>query len=353
MIYLLLLFFLFLLYLLWVELYPVKLVRARRSEKKLQTFPPLYLYSFELHIHTQFSHDSLGKPEDLLLSAKEENIDFLIVTDHDNDHIKHFAGPEIVPGKELKLTDEKGRVMGNLLEFGDIKVIAHPFKEKYRWRLPICGDYFFELIDLKDALLEKKLLLFALLPAVILRGLVSTNLALNLLKKLIDIRKYARLYLKMDIDNPVVGGLDHHVKVYIREVGIRFLFPHYTHSFRLMRNFLISDRKLGNREEFLKELKKGNVVISFDRKPTIFWREGDTLRVLSPSDCLLEVLCKDKEEFWRGSYFEIEPCAGKCLFLGYTYKLRVWNLYLGVEPLFVFLFTEERDALECNSKEKV
>jgi len=26
-------------------------------------------------------------------------------------------------------------IMGDLLEIGSLKVIAHPFKEKYRWKL--------------------------------------------------------------------------------------------------------------------------------------------------------------------------------------------------------------------------
>ncbi len=345
MTYILLALLLFAIYILIAELYPIRFLRVEKINKSnLPDLPPLYLYSFELHIHTQFSYDSLGKPEDIKRSLKEEDIDFLIVTDHDNDHIKYFADESIIAGKEVKITDEKGRILGDILEVGDLKVVAHPFKEKYKWRLPLPEDYLFELIDLKDALLERKTLLFFLLPYIALRSLISIDLALNFLKRLVDIKRYALMYMNMDIKNPIVAGLDHHVKVYIREVGIRFLFPNYTHSFRILRNFLMANKKVETKEDFLRELKKGETIISFSRKPTLFWKEGTSLKVLPPTNCLLMILEEGREKLYSGSYFELPAPSGRSFFLGYNYKYRVWRFYFGVMPLFAFYFKEEENG---------
>ncbi len=350
MTYILLALFLFMLYILLAEVYPVSFLKVKKSQGVSPTsLPPVYLYSFELHIHTQFSYDSLGKPEDLLRSSREEDVDFLIVTDHDNDHIRHFASETIIAGKEIKLTDGGGKILGDVLEVGSLRVVAHPFKGKYRWRLPLPEDYLFEIVDLKDALFEKKAPFFFLLPYTILRGLISINLALNLLKRLVDIRKYALMYLRMGIKNPVVAGLDHHVKVYIREVGIRFLFPHYRHSFRMLRNFLITDRKVKDKEDFLRELQRGNTLISFGKKPTLFWKEAQTLKVLPPTNCLMCLLREEGAEFYSGSYFELPTPSGRSLLLGYTYTFRLWRFYFGLTPLFLFLCKEVKNGRDAPS----
>ena len=336
-------------YFTFAHFYPVRGFKAKFSSFTPNTFPNLYLYSFEIHLHSQFSYDSLGKPEDITRTAIEEDIDYVIVTDHENDYIRHFTSSRIIAGVERKITDEKGQILGDLLVVEDIKVVAHPFKEKYRWRLELPEDYLFELVNLKDALLERKALLALFMPYMLLRGLFSINWALEPLKRLIDVEKYLQLYMKMGIKNPIVGGLDHHVKLYIREVGIRFLFPHYRHSFRLMRNFLISDERVTEKRDFLRFLKKGNLLISFSQKPTLYWKEGQRLRVLPPEDCLLLKFTQRGKECYTGSYFEVEPSAGINLFIGYTYKLRLGWFYLGLKPLFVFLWKEEHNGRDATA----
>lgn len=343
MTYILLLFLFALIYILAVELYPIRLVRVSSPHLVPYGLPDLYLYSFQIHIHTQFSHDSLGKPEDLLRSAKEEHIDYLIVTDHENDHIRHFPYKEIVAGVERKISDHKGRILGDLLEVEDLRVIAHPFKEKYRWRMPIPKDYLFELVDLKDALLERKGTLLLLMPYILVKGLFSIDGALEVLKKVLPVERYAREFMSMNVDNPVLGGLDHHVKVYIREVGIRILLPDYKHSFRLMRNFLLSWRRVEDKREFLEELKRGNTVISFDKKPTIFWEEEGLLKVLPPKECLLRCMSGEEETHYAGSYFELET-KGRSLLIGYDYKMKLGSVFLGLKPMFIIFWTEDRNG---------
>lgn len=144
----------------------------------------------------------------------------------------------------------------------------------------------------------------------------------------------------MGISNPVVGGLDHHVKFYLREVGIRFLFPDYLHSFRLMRNFLLVDRKLNDKNDFIEGLKRGRTLLSFSEKPTLYWKEEGFLKILPSKRCLLLRVSSEGEEFYEGSGFELKPGYGMNLFLGYTYSLRIGSLYFGLKPLFLFAWKE-------------
>lgn len=339
--------FLLLIYFVFLELYPIRRIKAKSFDLLPYKLPSLYLYSFEIHLHSQFSYDSLGKPEDIIDFSRAEDIDYVIVTDHDNDHIKHFADKGLIAGIEKKILGEEGGILGDLLLVEDIRVVAHPFKERYRWKMDLPEDYLFELIDLKDALLERKGLLLSFIPYILIKGLFSANYALEAIKKLIPVEKYALLYLSMGIKNPIVGGLDHHVKVYIREVGIRFLFPHYRHSFRIMRNFLISKERVEGKEDFLKQLKKGHIIISFSKKPTLYWKEEGKVKVYPPERCVLIRYGREGVEAYRGSYFEIEQ-HGTSLFLAYTYKFHWSNFYFGLKPLFIFLCKEEehgRDAL--------
>ncbi|MCS6875690.1 MAG: PHP domain-containing protein [Aquificaceae bacterium] len=340
MIFIVLMLILFILYLLFVELYPVKRIKVKPSEGSLQSIPDLYVYAFQIHLHSQFSYDSLGKPEDIIRKAEQENIDYVIVTDHDTDAIKNFAGDRLIAGVEKKVLGEGGAILGDLLEVEDLKVVAHPFKKRYRWKLELPKEYLFELIDLKDAILERKTLLLFLLPSLVLKAFFSKKLALQSLKKMLKPERYAKLYLRMNIENQVVGGLDHHVKVYVREVGVRFLFPDYSDSFRLLRNFLLTSTKVVNKEEFPRALKKGMTVISFEEKPTIYWKEEGFLKILPPYKCLLLQVGKESEAWYKGSFFQIKPEKGISFFIGYTYSFELVGLYFGLKPIFVIRWKE-------------
>ncbi len=249
---------------------PLRWVKAIPVDQLPQKLPKLYVYSYQVHIHTQFSYDSLGKPEDIYSAMEAEGIDFALITDHDNDRFKHFCNHRCLAGVERK-EGERG-LLGDLLEIGSLKVIAHPFKEKYRWKLERDG-YFLELIDLKDALLEDKGKLFFFIFGTVLLYPFLKKRALEPLKKVLPVEKYVQRYMQEGWKNPVLVGLDHHTKVYIREVGIRFLFPSYEHSFYLMRNLLISQKPVNSAEELTSALRSGLNLISFQRNPLwLTWR---------------------------------------------------------------------------------
>ncbi|ADC89564.1 hypothetical protein Thal_0932 [Thermocrinis albus DSM 14484] len=329
MLYILLPFLLLGLWILLAYLLPVRYARASRQDLLPSEVPNLYLYSYQLHLHTQFSYDSLGKPEDIRRAMEEEDVNFVFITDHENDYIKYFCDERMLAGIERK-TEE-----GAVLCIGPVKVIAHPFKEKYRWKGNREG-FLLELIDLKDSLLENKgRLLFYLVPVILLYPFLKDK-ALRLLRKVVKVEEYADRYYQEGWKNPVVGGLDHHVKVYVREVGIRFLFPHYRHSFSLMRNIFISPVELKTAQHLAQMLLKqeGTNVICFDKKPPIVYREGKKVHLLYPYTNLLVKVRTPRESRWvSGSNLVVEERDQ--FLLGYSFLFRLGNTFWGLCPSFI------------------
>jgi len=139
----------------WFFLFPIRYARRASLSEELVEPPERFIYSYVLHIHTQFSYDSLGKPEDVMRARDELGIDYALVTDHDTDAIKEFADERLIAGRELKINDAEGNLQGDLLEFGDLRIVAHHFRGKYRWKLEKDRSLLFELIDLRDALLRR------------------------------------------------------------------------------------------------------------------------------------------------------------------------------------------------------
>lgn len=323
---------------LWFFLFPVMYVRKAGKPSGVIEPPNGYLYSYVIHIHTQFSYDSLGKPSDLLEAKETQGIDYVIVTDHDNDNVRFFADDWLLAGREVKVHNAKGQLVGDLLEIGELKVIAHPFREKYRWRLEKREDYLIELIDLRDALFEKRasVLLFVL-GAMLLYPLLGGKV-LSHLTRLIDTLRYVRRYFREGWRNKPVGGLDHHVKLYLQEVRKKVLFPPYSVSFSLLRNFLLTDRKVKDGREFLKALREGINLISFSPKPSFVWKEGKRLKACSPFEKTLMVIVSEKgeERAYLGpnlEYVSPEKCC--CIVLGYSYAFRIGGLLFGIRPLFI------------------
>jgi hypothetical protein len=328
----------------FIHLYPIKWVKARRC-KELFEPPDFYVYSYEFHIHTQFSYDSLGKPEDIKASMSAQDIDYAIITDHDTDAIKNFCDElKIIAGTEKKITDKDGNILGDLIQVENLKVIAHPFKEKYRWKLSRDKEYMFEMINLKDVLLDNKPMLFLYLLPILLTFPVLKERSLSLLQKVIDIEKYAYAYLKEGWDNPVIGGLDHHVKIYIREVGMRFLFPNYKHSFSLMRNFLLSREKIACAKELINAVKRSLTIISFLPKPSLVWRKGNRVFVQTPYENSLIFLKGAQKNCFEGSCASTQLNEGVYVVYAYRYLLRMGRLYLGLKPMFITALEVRKDG---------
>ena len=323
----------------WFLLFPVRFARGARTSELILDPPEGFVYSFVIHIHTQFSYDSLGTPEDVMRTRDRCGIDYAVVTDHDNDHIKAFADERLVAGREIKINDEEGNLLGDILEVGDLKIVAHHLKGKYRWKLEKRRDYLFELVDLRDSLLERKWKLLAyVISALILYPVLGKKRVLGHFTKLVNVEGYVRKFFEEGWRSRVVGGLDHHVKLYLREVGKRVLVPSYELSFSLVRNFLLSKDQINDKEKFIEALKGGINLISFCEKPSFVWIEGGRIKVYSPFGNTYVVVVSERGKRWEflGSNIEFGPeDEGYYLVIGYTYAFKLGSVLFGLKPLFV------------------
>ncbi|WP_333784573.1 PHP domain-containing protein [Thermocrinis sp.] len=335
------------LYILVVFLFPFKWIKAEHVNDLPEKIPNLFVYSYQVHIHTQFSYDSLGKPEDIFSAMEREGIDFALITDHDNDSFKHFCNNKTIAGVERKINGKDG-ILGDLLEIGKLKIIAHPFKEKYRWKLNKEG-YFLELIDLKDALLEDKKKLFFFLPAVMLLYPFIKEKSLEILKKVIDVKSYAVRYIQEGWNNPILGGLDHHTKIYVREVGKRILFPSYSQSFYLMRNFLITNRPVNSATELLDAMLLGLNLISFQRKVFLAYKDGANVRVLSPYENFLALhITERSKRYYQGCNLRLPIEEGRNVYVGFLYSFKLKNIYFGIKPALLFVLSSPPELFSKN-----
>ncbi|MDQ7083209.1 MAG: hypothetical protein Q9N34_09930 [Aquificota bacterium] len=325
--------------LIWFFLFPVRLLRNPSVSLEILEPPDVYVYSFVLHIHTQFSHDSLGKPEDIERALDLCGINFAIVTDHENDLVGRFSSDRILAGREVKVRE------GDLLEFGDLKVIAHPFSEKYTWKGRKDSGYLLEIVDLKDEVLRYKVKLFLFLLTALLLYPFLRRRVLKHLVKVLEVEKVALRYLREGWNCPVVGGLDHHVKVYITDASKRILIPDYTHSFSLMRNLVMTPCEVKSARDLPKAIKEGRILVSFSEKAPLVWREGRNIKVYSPYANTLTVLLSERgvEAEVLGPNSVLESRGGRYMVVGYTYILKLWNILFGLRPLFLALPAEERD----------
>ncbi len=338
-------FFIFIL-ILWFFLFPVRRTKRVFLCEDLVEPPEKFIYSYVFHIHTQFSYDSLGKPQDVIEARDLLGIDFVVVTDHDDDSIKIFADERLLAGKEIKLNNKEGQLQGNLLQIGSINVIAHHFRNRYRWKLEKNKDFLFELINLRDVFLaHKRKLFFYSITAILLYPFMGKSLISSFIK-LIDTKSYALKYLSEGWRCKIIGGLDHHVKFYVKEVKRRIMLPSYKISFSLMRNFLLSSIPIKGKEDFLKAMKEGVNVISFSDKPSFVWVEENKIKACSPfTNTYMIVISENlKEREFLGSNLllsDLEP--GYYIILGYTYKFRFGGMLFGVKPLFVSDLLEIED----------
>ena len=331
--------FLIIALLLWFFFSPIKYFNSLRKSDLVLLPPDFFVYSFVLHIHTQYSFDSLGKPEDVVHAIEDKGIDFAIVTDHDNKEIGKHNHERLIAGREIKINDEEGNLMGNLLEVGDLKVVAHHFREKYRWLLPKDEDLFFELIDLRDSLFSSKVnFTLFVLTGLILMPFLRKSVMENL-KRLIDTLGQARRYLMEGWRSRVLGGADHHVILYFRDVKKKFLFPDYRISFGLMRNILLTTKKVHTKEDLIPAIKEGFTLISFSDRYSFVWSEDGYVMATSPYQNTLFILLKEGEIVDKsvGSNYRSQDRLekGYYMLLGFTYRFRLGRLLVGIRPLFV------------------
>jgi len=315
----------------------------------LQLPERIFKYSVIAHIHTQFSFDSLGKPSDIKKAVEENGIDFVFVTDHDNDDYRFFEDEKIFAGIEKNTPEGRLLLLGNKLP-----VISHPNNfefEHYRWKGEFKKEYLYELINIKDGIVWNKMLSVISL----IKNILILPFTRNLLHKwnaLIPLEKWIRLYFARAKGLKIIGGLDLHIKVVYQEHTHGLLIPSYRQGFRWLVNQVYSKKVIEKKEDIIQALKRGNLYISLKQRYGDFWAEnngniyfpGDKIPSGSELACSFKhkktvkilkhenrpVVVTEKDNF----SFKAEK-EGFYHFEVYEYDIKIGGLYLGFRPVAV------------------
>ncbi|SNZ07914.1 hypothetical protein SAMN06265182_1087 [Persephonella hydrogeniphila] len=337
--------------LLYLEFRPFRYIK--KSEKYLEDgkkFPEnIEKYNVIAHIHTQFSFDSLGKPSDIKKAAEENSIDFVFVTDHDNDNYRFFEDNKIFAGIEKNTPEGRLLLLGN-----ELPVISHPNNfefEHYRWKGDFRKDYLYELINIKDGVVwNKTLSVISLIKNLVI--LPFTRDVLHKWNSLIPLEKWIRLYYARAKGLKIIGGLDLHIKLVYQEHTHGVLIPSYRSGFKWLVNKVYSKKEIKEKKDIIEVLRKGNLYISLKQRYGDFWGEkegdiffpGDTVPVGSflfchfPYEKTVKILKHENKPVvvtQKDSFsFNVKE-KGFYHFEVYEYDIKVGNLYIGFRPLAV------------------
>ncbi|WP_456392473.1 PHP domain-containing protein [Persephonella sp.] len=309
----------------------------------------IYRYSVIAHIHTQFSFDSLGKPSDIKKAMEENGIDFVFVTDHDNDNYRFFEDERIFAGVEKNTPDGRLLLLGNKLP-----VISHPNNfefEHYRWKGEFRPDHLYEIIDIKDGIVwNKPLAIISLIKNIIIYPL--TRDILHKWNCLIPLESWSRLYFARARGLKLIGGLDLHIKLVYQEHTHGILIPSYRAGFKWLVNRVYSRKPLNGKEDVLDALKKGNLYISlkqfygefFATNGSDVYLPGEKIPPGSKLVCefphkktvkILKYENKPVVVTHRDRFGYEVNMAGMYHFEVYEYDFRIGNLYFGFRPVAI------------------
>jgi len=342
----------FLIFILYFEFRPLK--RIKIDEKRISSlsdsFPEdIYRYSVISHIHTQFSFDSLGKPSDIRRAVEVNGIDFVFVTDHDNDNYKYFEDGKIFAGVEKNTSDGRLLLLGNKLP-----VISHPNNfefEHYRWKGEFKEGYLYEIIDIKDGIVWNKILTgFTLFKNILLYPF--TRNILHKWNALIPLDKWVDLYFERAKGLKLIGGLDLHIKFVYQEHTHGILIPSYQEGFKWLINKVFSKSEIKSKDDIIEALKKGLLYISLKKKEGYFWGSSgfniylfwEKMPVGSSINCDFRELKTVKILKWNNSpvlvteenrFSYTADKAGFYHFEVYEYDFKIGNFYFGVRPVAV------------------
>ncbi len=343
------------LYVLYFDFRPFKYIN--KKENKLEStglnFPEnINKYKVIVHIHTEFSFDSLGKPSDIKKAMEVNGIDYVFVTDHNNMDYKYFEDDKIFAGIE-KNTDD-GRL---LLLGGELPVISHPNNfefEHYKWKGEFKKDYLYELIIPKDAIVWNK----ALTLATLFKNLILFPFIRTLVRKwtsLIPYDKWLDLYFTRARGENIIGGLDLHIKLVLQERTHGILIPSYKSGFKWVCNQVYSRKELKTKGDVLNALKNGNLFISLN------WNFGDFFgekngEYFIPGENIEEgtnLVCKfNRKKTLKILKYENKPVIithehnfqykvkdkGFYHFEVFEYDFKIGNLYFGFRPVIITNF---------------
>lgn len=247
-----------------VGLTPVNLVaRVQAVAVPIPAAPPKdhYDYAGLIHVHSNYSDDASASYASLAQAAAEQDIRFLIVTDH-NTLAPITAGEEgwrngvlMLSGAEslrqeghlltmnvrsvsLSSDGTTGAFLGAVSREGGLSLIAHPAHRKWGWRGPIDNRVAgMEILDLADqfhaAPVSSKLAAIAILPFDRMRAYLELGTdnapALRIWDKMTQRRRFVGVYAP-----------DIHQSIELW-AGRRWAFPPAAEIMQIARNHIVSD----------------------------------------------------------------------------------------------------------------
>jgi hypothetical protein len=368
--YILGIFALFVLFVLYFDLRHIRVLFPTEDVfPSVRTKPEgLNKYNVIIHVHTQFSFDSLGKPSDIKKAKLDNDIDFVFITDHNNDDYKYFEEDGIFAGVEKNTPEGRVLLIGN-----ELKAISHPNNlefDHYKWKGEFSNEYLYELINVKDVIVWKK----SLSILTLLKNLLILPLTRNIYRKwnaLIPLDNWMDLYFSRALGLKYFGGLDHHVKFVYQEHTHGILIPSYVSGFKWVVNRVYSTKEIHSKEDILESIRKGNLAITMNGCDGYFWASdhkdrfvglpGDKVDNNSFLNCSVKhkkpfivvlkrdnmiVMMTERDQF---SYQLDEK--GYYHFEVYEYDFKIGNVYFGVRPVCITNYFEVVDEIEIYIEE--
>lgn len=199
-------------------------------------------------------------------------VDFVLITDHNNSDYKYFEDDKIFAGEERNTEDGRLLLLGN-----KIPVISHPNNfefEHYRWKGEFKKDYLYEIINIKDIIVWNKLIT----GLALIKNLLIFPITRNIIHKwnsLIPADKWIELYFNRAKGLKIIGGTDLHIKVVYQERTHGLMIPSYKSGFKWLINVVYSKIPIENKDQLLNALKNGNMYISLKQNFFNIWAEKD------------------------------------------------------------------------------
>ncbi len=350
---------------LYLEFRPVKRLYLKGEFKPVVegSIKELNKYRIISHVHTQFSFDSLGKPSDIKKAVEENRIDFVFITDHDNEDYRYFEDKKIFAGLEVNTPEGRMLFLG-----GKLPVISHPNNfefDHYVWKGEFKKEYLYELINIKDAVVWKKSLSIIYL----LKNILIYPLTRKILHKwnvLVPLEQWVKLYYSRARGLKIIGGLDLHVKLVYQEHTHGILIPSYREGFKWLVNIGYSKEKIETKDDALNLLKEGKVFLSMKDTDADFWGfDGENVytfwekmplrsylncRVNKPKTVKIlkwennPVVITEEHQF----SYKVED-EGLYHFEVYEYDFKIGDRYIGFRPLIITNMFEVVDGRKENN----
>ncbi len=345
---------------LFLEFRPSKVIYKKGNIKPITEGSADFFKKYKIitHVHTQFSFDSLGKPSDIKKAVEDNRIDFVFITDHDNEDYKYFEDEKIFAGVEINTPDGRLLLLG-----GSLPVISHPNNFEfahYMWKGEFKEDHLYELINIKDGVVWKKILSVVYL----LKNILIYPITRRILHKwnvLIPLEKWVNLYFSRARGLKIIGGLDLHIKLVYQEHTHGILIPSYKEGFKWLQNIAYSKKELKTKEDVLNVLKEGKVFLSMNETDADFWGfDGENIYTFwekmplgSFLNCVVYKPNTIKVLKWENNpvviteehqfSFKTEN-EGLYHFEVYEYDFKIGDRYFGIRPLIITNMFEVADA---------